>query len=64
MVGAIGKGRIYGTTAQQRYVYATKFFAVIVYLGYLDTSKASPRRAPYTPRRCEGGRSPRVAAAP
>lgn len=25
MAGAIGKGRIYGTTAQQRYVYATKF---------------------------------------
>jgi len=26
MAGALGKGRIYGTTAQQRYVYATKFF--------------------------------------
>ena len=35
MAGAIGKGRIYGTTTQQRYVHATKFFAVIVYLGYV-----------------------------
>ena len=35
MAGAIGNGRIYGTIAQQRYVYATKFFAVIVYLGYV-----------------------------
>ena len=35
MAGAIGKGRIYGTTAQQRYVYATNFFAVIVYLGIM-----------------------------
>jgi len=25
MAGAIGKGRMYGTTAQQKYVYTTKF---------------------------------------
>ena len=42
MAGATGKGRMYATTAQQRYVYATKFFSVIVYLGYVY-GIASPR---------------------
>ena len=42
MAGAIGNGRIYGTIAQQRYVYATKKISVIVYLGYVY-GVASPR---------------------
>ena len=50
MAGAIGKGRMYGITAQQRYGYAAKFFCH----GMFRMSMAMPGHALYTPRRCEG----------